>query len=474
MKKVVFIILALFLCLFACNGISTDFPPDVPRAVPAMVTEPIEVVYDMGGREIIIAAWSYLPFVTGGAPPDEYSSRNYALDRMFYERIQRTSAEFNIVISEILIEHSEILPALRRSAASGVPFADVVLLGGEMVFPAVTDGLIYALEDFVPGGSGVWGSEPVLRPSAVLADRHWTFAPYALELEGMFLGVNLDILREIGAENPLRLLEDGDWTFETFREMLKRATDAELGRFGISGVPGDIISHLIAANDGIMIRGYEYAYDDPRTVTALELAFDIFQTDRSWLYEHGAQNWRDNLFAFLDGNSAFFPVSEWALSQAEIDFSFTIVPFPKGPDNDEGYSFMKGFGKGLAVPVGVRNPEDVYAVLASIFGWADGDVRLMQERERGYISDSFVNQADMLRALGILREQGKFDFGMAVPMFGWVNGILAEGFISGDLNVMRGVEMFRLPQQAVIDAAFSRQRTDPTEEPPQGQYSPQS
>jgi len=414
----------LVVAISSCSG--DEVIENLPIMPPVEVEEPeiIEIIRDLGGREIVIA-----------------SSHAY-LDSLDYEKIDRVSQQFNVIISEISIEHFNIIPTLQVNVAAGRHFADLVLLPGDMVFQAITGNLIYALEEFVRSSGEMWDSEFV--------GFHWTFAPYAINLEGAFLGVNMDIIRAANAENPLRLYEEGDWTFNKFEEILNLVT--EYAYFGISGVPGEIIVHLIAANDGVLVYNYEYAYNDPRTVTALNLAYNIFQRDQTWQYNHGFHDWYGNFYAFMEGRSAFFPLSEWVLQQIELDFAYTIVPFPRGPDNESAYSFMRGFNMGLAIPRGTQNPEEVYTVLAAIFAEESKDK--IREGERAKLTGLFSSDAELQRMLNILEGQGKFDLGSSVPAFYWMHNFLAEGFYSGQFNVGRAVELFRQPQQNILDKAL--------------------
>ena len=455
MKKLTILALIIFLSFTAaCNGDRLlPAPTEANGTEDEEPEEVFEIIRDLGGRHIRIASgWAYLPFSTGGPPPDPDTSRNYVMDRLLYNQIQRISREYNVTISPLPIPHSDIMPALQTSVMAGEPFADMVLLGGDMVFPAITGNLIYALEEFVQIDAGLWNPSNNLRPCANFVGFYWTFAPFTMNLEGSFLGVNLDIIHAAGAYNPATLYENGEWTFDRFREIMLLSTNVYYGQFGISGVPGDIIAHLIAANDGIMVYDYSYAYDDARTIAALEFAFQIFRTDGTWLSEHGVQDWHNNFFAFTEGRSAFFPVGEWTMQQANVNFENTIVPFPRGPDNERPYSFMKGFGMGLAVPRGVYRPEDVYTIFEGIFNWA-GEYLLIQ-RDHEYVISLFPSDADALRAVNILRDQGKFDLGMAVPAFNWVHTTMAEGFVNGTMNVSVAVERFRNPQQMLLDEAL--------------------
>lgn len=423
---------------------------------PEIEAEVFEIIRDLDGRQIRIAAhWSYLPFATGDPRPDPYEAsciRRHELDTMFYNQIQRISQEYNINLTSIQIEHRNIMPALQTGVAAGNPIADMILLGGEMVLPAITGNLIYALEEFVPPGADLWENQHWVRPSANFMGFYWTFAPYSLNFEGVFLGVNLDLIRRIGADNPVTLYENGEWTFARFWEIMNLAT--EHNQFGISGVPGEIITHLIAANDGNMVYNFRYDYDNLKTIAALQFAYQIFNTEGIWQNNHHIQDRDRNFFAFLENQSVFFPISEWALQQANINFAYTIVPFPGGPNNEGSYSFMKGFGMGLAVPRGVRNPEDIYTIFEGISQWSGTNTNLQFERDQEYITSLFSVNRDALRAIDILNNQGKFDIGLTVSGFDWMHNILAESFINGRMNVPRAIEQFRRPQQEILNTAL--------------------
>ena len=344
-----------------------------------------DLIMDLNRREIRVASgWPYLP----------------------YEQIDRISQEYNIVLTEILMNHDDILPNLQSSVMAGNPFADLVLLSPAMVFPAITNHLIYALQEF--------NINP-RHPSNEFLGFYWTLTPYRTNNEGVYLGVNRHIVRTFRID---------DWSFDYFFNIMVQASQD--GYYGVSGVPADIIVHLIAANDGVLISDFTYALDDPKTIRALQFAKSIFNAGL-WQPCYGIHDWQGNTFAFMDGRSAFFPLEEWMLDV--INFRHTIVSFPTGPDNESGYTYMKGFGAGFAIPRGTSRPSDVYIVFNAIF-------------ER---IESEPPAADV---------RGKFDLGLAIPTFDWMNIIFAENFYKGSVDIINMVEQFRTPQQNIIDTAL--------------------
>jgi len=433
-KDILFALFIMFAVLSACgresHGVDED---ELPRGF----------IQDMGGREIrIVASWPYL-----GSMPHEY--------------IQHISHAYNVTISTPVIGHLDLLPRMSLGARSGRPLAETIWLSGDMMFPAITSDLIYALDEFVRVET--FFQEPsAIVPNAQFVDLYWSFRPnHLLPLEGAFLGVNRDVLRAMGVEeDPLELWLLGEWDFEAFRAILNQTTGIGVDGvqyYGISGMPAEIIAHLIAANDGITVYNYAPGYGRPHTIAALEFAMQIFRNDRTWYYHHGVHDLRGNQRAFLQGRAAFFPISEWLLQhQSEIGFSYTIVPFPTGPDNDKGYTFVKGFSPGMVIPRGIPNPNEVLTVFDAIFQQADWNALRIEERVQ--VHNAFHSPFDAERALDIMRNQGKFDLGQAVPTYYWVNSGFADIFVNETMTVNQAVEQFHESQQAILDNALARWR----------------
>ncbi|MCL1987721.1 MAG: extracellular solute-binding protein [Firmicutes bacterium] len=387
---------------------------------------------------------------------------------LFEEQIIQLQQDYNINLLEIAIEN--ILEVLQSSIMSGEPFADVVLLSGDMMFSAITDNLIYALDEFIPQDSAVWRNRrnlqdlqngqntpsrrgrrvSYIQPTAEFVGLHWAIVPYTINIYGTFLGVNLDILNSVNVPNPATLYQAGNWNFDQFSQILQQVEQAENGYFGISGNSAEIITHLIAANDGVLTQNFYYAYEDYRTIAALEFARQILQNS-----PQGLQN---EPLAFLTGESAFFPLNEWILQQVQptgINFRYTIVPFPRGPDNTSGATFMQGFSTGLTFPRNTQNATAAYYALEQLFSLTDR--QQLQSQETEYMTTLFTNSTDAFRAVNILQEQGKFDIGMAIPTFTWLHAIFAETFtqnVSQSSSVPTIVEQFRRPQQNIIDTTL--------------------
>jgi hypothetical protein len=293
----------------------------------------------------------------------------------------------------------------------------------------------------------------------------WTIAPHDVHADGMGLGVNLDIINADGLPNPVDLFEAGDWNWTTMLQLMRDATRATAGdgitnQFGIAAQPGDFILHLIAANDGMIVDAdLNYALDHPHTVRALEFAEQIFH-ERLWASEAGGVmdtgNFARNFFSgAVEANAALFPTVTWAIPENPPAFEFAFVPFPVGPDNTSGNTWMSATRQSYAVTVGTEwEVEEVLIIMEELFAWAYDDPELMFEAgDISWMRDIFLDEADVQRAVyaGL---RGATDVGRDVPTYYWIGGDFAEFFWNREMNVMQAVEYLRGPHQELLNFMF--------------------
>jgi ABC-type glycerol-3-phosphate transport system substrate-binding protein len=214
--------------------------------------------------------------------------------------------------------------------------------------------------------------------------------------------------------------------------------------------------HIIASNDGIMIDGdRNYAFDDPRTMTALDFVYDILVNDGVWLHDPlNLHDWAFNFWAFQEGTSAFWPFTVWGTIQSDTNFNFAFVPFPTGPDNTSGATNSGGFRMGLAIPAGVTNPNDVFDMYEELKSWARDDVALVNEGMVEYVRSGFLHEDDVWRLLHDVNQTRVFDLGNVIHGYNWVLGSFADAFIMGQMTVAQAVETERQPRQELINDAF--------------------
>jgi hypothetical protein len=302
-----------------------------------------------------------------------------------------------------------------------------------------------------------------------LLGKYWSVNSRRVATDGSFLGVNLDIIRAEGLENPAELYDRGEWTVEKFIEIARLATrdtdgDGNIDQYGMSGHSNEIVMNLIAANDGVMVtEDLKYGFGEPKTMRAIEYAYQIFNTDKSWNYDpnSGAEfwDWNRNTYAFQEGRSCFFTAYVWLLPDlSERTFDYTAVPYPKGPDNKGNSMYFSAFIQGVGIPRGVQNPDDVFTVWYELGKWFGTDFELKDEDDMIWPYSKFNTARDAERIMDALTIGRKIDIGDAVFVDGrgytWVIGDFNLAFFRDEATPAQIVESNRQNHQDMLDQMF--------------------
>lgn len=478
----ILLIMALIIAFAAC-GNGGDTPPPAQEQPDATVTageapaaaEPAEPEQtwrihpprDMGGRTLRIAGFfdPTIPAAMIGVEPDPATDDNYFISRMMWDNARRVEEQFNVVFEQEVIGYDDVLPALTSSVAAGAPFADVVMLSGWMQLSAMRGNLIQNIENINLPNSDVLGPQIYGRRVTEDLGGIWAIAGNAIETNPLMMGVNLDIINAIGAPNPVDLFEAGQWTWGAALDIMRLATTGDGTRFGIAGQPTDLALHFIASNDGRMVTpGLDFGFDMANTVEALEFMEQIF-SERLWSYDRVSGDemgeWARNFHSGItEGEAALFQTVTWSIDQnTPIAFDFAVVPFPLGPSNTSGGTWMSGWMQGLSFPVGTDwDAEDILVILEELFSWPDDEPELVFEGgDLGWLRSVYLTEDDVQRVIGAGLTAAS-DIGMNVTVGGvgyhWILGTFLSHFWDNEMGVLTAIETYRGPRQEMLDQMF--------------------
>ena len=478
--------LALAGALAACGGgnqaeeVVTSPPPEVSDTTDsnndATDTETSAATQgtparDLGGRVIRWLNWGEENAFPPDSPePDPNESNDFFTDMARWQHAQDLYRDWNFTIENIVVDFEEVMNVLTTSVLAGDPAADLVMLHTGWILTAITGGLIIPFNDFLPADHDIFTTQTHAWVTADVGGQAWTVRERMRPDDGHFLGVNMDIINAIGAPNPVELYERGEWTFDAFLEITQMATrsttgDGRIDQFGISGVLADLVNNMIAANGGrLTTEDLNYGFDDPATMRALEAVYELLNVQRAWDFDpdggYEIWDWWRNAFAFMEGNAAFFVAQIYMLPELEDrTFTYAAVPFPIGPDNRTGVTFMSGFTSGLAIPRGVQNPLDVFETWYEFNRWYGDDLEWVDEASMVWPMSRFMTEADGLRIMNNILNNRFVDPGMAVTVDGigysWISGTMGELFWRGTETPASIVEAERPVRQAMLDTVFS-------------------
>jgi len=336
------------------------------------------------------------------------------------------------------------------------------LLSGHMTFTAALGNLIHPFDDINLPNSDILGPRVYGSPIATgFRDSIWSVGANDPYPNAFSIGVNQDIIRAIGAPNPVDLYNAGQWTWDAMLDIMRLATadttgDGVLDRFGFAGQPGDFTAVFIGANDGILVTDdFQYATDHPNTIEALEF-MEIMFREGHWQYDHatGADvgDWHTNFWVAHEGQAAMWQATAWALNGGDLPFDFNVVPFPTGPSNTSGSTGLGGWRQALVFPVASDwAREDLLTVIEEFFSWPGDEPGLIYEYRLGWARNQFHTEDDVMRHISTAYTRA-FDIGMVIPGYFWFLGDFVGYFLNQEMTVMQAIESHRGPRQEMLDA----------------------
>ena len=439
----------------AAEDTQADTQADAPAEEEASAPYDKYPAKDMNGRTFTFA-YNWDPM-----PKEEPDPSTATVEDIYkWENLKRVEEKYNCKIEFINVPYEELDTKLTTSVMAGDPYADAVNLEAAKAIPLAVSGQIMALEDINLPEADVFNAHDVSIPVTEINGKHYAMAEKNEQVNASFLGVNEDIISELGVEDPVSLYEKGEWTWEKFLEIAKAATkdtdgDNVVDQFGISGVPLLMAKQFIASNDGYLIdNNFKEGLSDPKTMEALEFFNKLYNTDKvAYLADNNVWEWNGNLQAYREGKSAMFYLQSWVLGEGDNgSFNYSVVPFPTGPSNTTGATYMIGIG-GVAIPKGVENPEDVLMIFEEVQDWYGGDYEIKAEASREWLSTLFKTEKDMKNAIafGEGETQDLSDGVTDYPLNTVVGNLLTDG-----QTVAQAVEANKQLAQDSVNAVFKK------------------
>ncbi|MCL2187874.1 MAG: extracellular solute-binding protein [Defluviitaleaceae bacterium] len=460
--------LALLFVMTACGGGDdtperpdpTPTPAQGAQATPAPAQTPAPA--PAGEPRVITLYGFYMHGLHGALPfeePDWDAVTDPEMARMQWDNVAAVEERFNVRFQTLTNDDYEtFLELFMAGQMMGEPIGDLVLLSGSMMNPAIQAGQLTDLNTLQFPGSDLHGPRHYIVPTAESGGSIWQVnlnigAPI-WSVDSMI--VNMDLVDRLGLPDPIALYEAGNWNWTTFLDIMRTAKAQ--GYFGIAGVLQDIGKNLVGANDGSTTTpDLNYGMDQPNTLAALEL-FATIVAEGLWHYDvasPGGTNpddeWGRASNAFNEGESVFGAVRLW-MDWSNIE-NVRAIPFPMGPANRTGNTWMEGMPTGIVIPAGVEDPAFVLEVLEALMGWPGEDYWMLRvgplDGARGQLqtegcAERWVNLGAQVAA----------DPGMDIIDYRYMWGSLFDALFNGTMTLAEWIEYERGPRQEVLDRVF--------------------
>lgn len=263
------------------------------------------------------------------------------------------------------------------------------------------------LDDYVDFDSDLWAPMKEVNDQFVFQGKHYVGATSTDA--GVVMIYNQKTIDENGLADPAKLLEEGNWNWDTFYDMMIAFCDRTNEKYAVDGwwFEGAISLTTgvpyVGMKDGKVVQNL----DDPMIEQVQRFMYNMKKQDLPFpKSEYGWQIHPENIG---NGKTLFYPCGIWALYVTDLsDFGETedirFVPMPACPYADAHY--LPTAINGFTLCSGAENPEGVAAYLDCLMICRDNEVATKIEQEQIFEDYQWTDEMyDMLLKTRELTEQ---------------------------------------------------------------------
>ena len=233
-------------------------------------------------------------------------------------------------------------------------------------FPSkVIDGMFQPFDDYLDFDSELWpAGAKKLAEAHVLGGKHYV-APVNTDSKCLMI-YNQRTIEENGLDDPAELLEQDNWTWDTFRQMCLDYCDREEDKFAYDSWYFETQFLLttgvapISMEDGLVKNNIDSAEIERAESFMYNLKKDDLPLPKAEF------NWTEQPQRISEGKTLFWPCATWALWEADLSKfgapeEIRFVPMPRDPEADAYY--LPANMDAYALCKGASNPEGAAAFI---------------------------------------------------------------------------------------------------------------
>lgn len=212
---------------------------------------------------------------------------------------------------------------LRSRIQSGEP-VDMVSYDRTDFPSGILEDYYQPLDDYLDLTDPIWNDMQNAIENYAYQDKHYII-PYATE-NNLLLIYDRNTCRENALADPYTLYQSGEWTWDTFQEMMLQFAAKHPGQC----ISGNIGRGILQSTGVEILGGYENHLNDPTVAAAESLLQRISD----------AQLYTPEFYDTAQGDLLFYAMEDWALDRSNAmnpDADYMAVPFPKAPNTEQYY-----------------------------------------------------------------------------------------------------------------------------------------
>ena len=232
---------------------------------------------------------------------------------------------------------------------------------------------------------------------------------------------NKELIKNYGIENPYASVQENNWTFDKFNEIIRQGyvdlngdgkADKE-DQFGY--ISSSAMNFLWSGGSQIMKKDEDdmpyLEYNTPKTIDIFEKAYDITNND----FTFKAIEWfaEDPINMFANGQGVFYSSQLCRVNDLRAtEFDFGIIPYPKYDSAQENYySYVDGHASMMGIPLSLPNQEWTGMLIEELSYLSYKDI--LPTYYDVVLNVKMVRDEESVEMLKILFDSKTFDFGYA-------------------------------------------------------------
>ena len=322
---------------------------------------------NLNGLEIVFAG------LEGFYIPTDETSEDYETMMDYKAEVEE---HFNCKIKvEVYSPWDTYFQKLQDMTMAGEVIGDIVHFDNYIYPKVMLSGILMPLQDYMDVKDyDFWDQE--MEQYFLYNDNVYGVSKKASGLPAAFMFYNKTLFHEKGLDAKYdipQLIEDKQWTWETFQQILRDSTmdtdgDNKTDIYGLSGQGlqfGRLTNYFVRANGGAYTRMEDgkvvFTAEEPQFLEAMEFMHTLTFTDK--VIGQSAE-WRsyDSTAMFTRGESMFYAATNWHIQTLKAMVPegtvISITPIPIGPSAGGDYINFNDNATVYGMPSTAEHPEE--------------------------------------------------------------------------------------------------------------------
>ncbi|WP_372632146.1 ABC transporter substrate-binding protein [Cohnella sp.] len=341
--------------------------PSASESPSASPSESAEPAPDLQGATVKIGLWW-----DGADPRGIAEADRTPADDEKVALIEAAEKKYNGKIEFVKFgDYGKYVENFTTTSLAGEPFADIVVLELFWAFPQlVNKGFVAPLDDLLDTSDPKYIAW--MKNGGTFDGKQYGFIDSPPSPYGLFY--NKKLVQELGLEDPFQLQQSGEWTWDKFRELAKKATqdtngDGKTDVFGFIGDMKTSLEQFVYGNKGAFDKdesgNMKFSMDSANSIQGLQLMYDMYNVDKS-IVQPAPEEGNDK--AFIAGRSIMYSGFNWEYSGLKDNMpgvELGYVFFPKAP-NATDYTAFTPYGNMYMLSKYSKHPEIAVKIMDEI------------------------------------------------------------------------------------------------------------